>query len=295
MALNAATAAAAEAEAARLAAAMSLCHNPMLLLQPPAQAPQPMPRCVYQLCRLAPGDDAFWFNAATGDSQWELPVGADSACGWIYASSALGVGGAWRHSVTGAVESSARAVRKACRVLECFAAPARVQALECQSVLAETAAVEEAGAREELPTLQEVQAEVHAAQEEEVEAQEEEVEAQDEVLDAQDEEWEAQEEMVEEEEAAAPASRAFFAASLAASSYYSEWRAEKDTADEQRVAARRRNPGIRDLQRQLQQQLRVAWDPLCAAPPGASRKIEGPAVSQASGLIGGRPEGGAAT
>ena len=277
MALNAATAAAAEAEAARLAAAMTLCHNPMLLHQP-AQALQPMPRCVYQLCHLAPGDDAFWFNAATGDSQWELPVGADSACGWLYTHSVLGVGGAWRHSVTGAVESSARAVRKACHALECFtAAPAQVQALQGQPVLAAGAAVEEAGASEELAALQEVQAEAQAAQEEEVEAQEGEGEAQEGEREAREEELEAQQEMVEEQ-AAAPASRAVFAASLASSSYYSQWRAEIDTAEEQRVAARRRNPGIRDLQRQLQQQLRVAWDPLRAAPPGVSRK--GSSVSQ---------------
>lgn len=53
--------------------------------------------------------EAFWHCAATGDSAWALPPGADSACGWRYVGSRRG---GWQHAVLGITTSSSVTINR---------------------------------------------------------------------------------------------------------------------------------------------------------------------------------------
>ena len=72
-----------------------------------APAPPPL-HPVYELFEVE--GERYWHCAATGESAWRLPAGADSACGWVYVGSRRG---GWRHAATGKrCSSSARIMRR---------------------------------------------------------------------------------------------------------------------------------------------------------------------------------------
>ena len=61
----------------------------------------PPPHPVYQLCDTGDGE-MFWLCAETGETEWRLPKGADTVCGWAYSES----GSCWLHKDTGEVTRS---------------------------------------------------------------------------------------------------------------------------------------------------------------------------------------------
>ena len=80
-------------------AGLAVVDNPMLTGTPPG---------LWERIHDPQDGDTYWHNALTGESVWELPSGAATACGWRHDAAA----GIWRNAATGAVSTSAPYSRK---------------------------------------------------------------------------------------------------------------------------------------------------------------------------------------
>jgi hypothetical protein len=81
------------------------------LLAAPAlrrEAPKRAPNAVFTLVMDADGD-VFWLNKASGECQWELPKGADTADGWRYVRR-RGRKGFWQRADTGEIATHRKAI-----------------------------------------------------------------------------------------------------------------------------------------------------------------------------------------